>query len=424
MPLIQSNTPCKIYVGVSSISLVVFQFLLFFTLLTPVYAAGNSQDYSDEFVCSWFDLKDPPIKFINEANNRNIDCKRIFSSSSKKVQYYCKYGYKRVGTSCVKKTAQIIPANAYKSGNTWYCKSGYKKTGNSCTKIVSNTINIPANAYKSGNKSGNTWYCKSGYKKTGNSCTKIVLKTINIPANAYKSGNSWKCFSSHYKNNNSCIKLPSNASAFSSGDGFYCKTDYKKSGARCIKSSSSNNKIPANAYKSGNTWYCKSGYKKTGNSCTKSVSNKNIPNQNYDGEKIVSNIEYEAANTNKSVNTTSDNKAALFFLLLLVMGLLIPNSRGRIKKCAWCRSKKIKFISGTKGPWEWKYSNKDGSRDKRRNDNVELAYYISEFNCKKCNATTDFFHKPSSSPSKRKKILKRKLVDPGDGRRKGSDYGV
>ncbi len=386
MPLIQSNTPCKIYVGVSSISLIVFQFLLFFTLLTPVYAAGNSQDYSDQFVCSWFDLKDPPIKFINEANNRNIDCKRIFSSSSKKVQYYCKYGYKRVGTSCVKKTALIIPANAYKSGNTWHCKSGYKKTGNSCTKIV--------------------------------------LKTINIPANAYKSGNSWKCFSSHYKNNNSCIKLPSNASAFSSGDGFYCKTDYKKSGARCIKSSSSNNKIPANAYKSGNTWYCKSGYKKTGNSCTKSVSNKNIPNQNYDGEKIVSNIEYEAANTNKSVNTTSDNKAALFFLLLLVMGLLIPNSRGRIKKCAWCRSKKIKFISGTKGPWEWKYSNKDGSRDKRRNDNVELAYYISEFNCKKCNATTDFFHKPSNSPSKRKKIIKRQLVDSGSGKRKGSDYGV
>mgnify|MGYP001592095647 CR=1 FL=1 len=420
MPLIQSNTPCKIYVGVSSISLIVFQFLLFFTLLTPVYAAGNSQDYSDQFVCSWFDLKDPPIKFINEANNRNIDCKRIFSSSSKKVQYYCKYGYKRVGTSCVKKTALIIPANAYKSGNTWYCKSGYKKTGNSCTKIVLKTINIPANAYKS----GNTWYCKSGYKKTGNSCTKIVLKTINIPANAYKSGNSWKCFSSHYKNNNSCIKLPSNASAFSSGDGFYCKTDYKKSGARCIKSSSSNNKIPANAYKSGNTWYCKSGYKKTGNSCTKSVSNKNIPNQNYDGEKIVSNIEYEAANTNKSVNTTSDNKAALFFLLLLVIGLLIPNSRGRIKKCAWCRSKKIKFISGTKGPWEWKYSNKDGSRDKRRKDNVELASYISEFNCKKCNATTDFFHKPSNSPSKRKKIIKRQLVDSGSGKRKGSDYGV
>ena len=78
----------------------------------------------------------------------------------------------------------------------------------------------------------------------------------------------------------------------------------------------------------------------------------------------------------------------------------------RIKKCAWCKSKKIKFISGRKGPWEWKYSNQDGSRDKRRKDNVEQASYISEFNCKKCNATTDFFHKPSSSASKRKKILK------------------
>ena len=110
--------------------------------------------------------------------------------------------------------------------------------------------------------------------------------------------------------------------------------------------------------------------------------------------------------------------ACIFFFWFIVNVSL----GGRIKKCAWCKSKKMKFISGRKGAWEWKYFNQDGSRDKRRKDNIEQASYISEFKCKKCTATTDFFHKPSGSASKRKKILKRQLVFPGNGKRKGFDY--
>jgi hypothetical protein len=379
---------------VISLLILLFEYLLFIGLTSIASADGHYSQYSEENICSWFDLEIPPIEYVNEANKRNIDCRRRIDSGSGRVQYFCQYGYKRVGKSCIKKITQIIPSNAYKYGNTWYCNSGYKKTGNSCSKIISNSIKIPLNAYKS----GNTWYCNSGYKKTGNSCSKIISNSI---------------------------------------------------------------KIPLNAYKSGNTWYCNSGYKKTGNSCSKIISNSikipaNIDEDNLTlGEQISGVISlcliffgFFFFKTKKAkvlmtlltliiyysiVDILKNSKFISFvtnfdFLSLIIVCIFffwfIANVSlgGRIKKCAWCKSKKMKFISGRKGSWEWKYSNQDGSRDKRRNGNIEQAPYISEFKCKKCTATTDFFHKPSGSASKRKKILKRQLVFPGNGKRKGFDY--
>ena len=94
------------------------------------------------------------------------------------------------------------------------------------------------------------------------------------------------------------------------------------------------------------------------------------------------------------------------------------------KICAWCKSNKIKFINGREGIWKWKYSNKEGSRDKRRKDNIEQAPYISVYMCLKCNAETRFLHEASKSPSRKNNILKRQLLEDGEGKRKGSDYGV
>jgi hypothetical protein len=94
------------------------------------------------------------------------------------------------------------------------------------------------------------------------------------------------------------------------------------------------------------------------------------------------------------------------------------------RKCAWCSSYKITFITGTEGIREWKYSNKDGSRDKRRKDNFEQATYTSEHKCNECNASTKYLHKESKSPGPSKNILKRELLNNGEGERKGSDYGV
>ena len=108
-------------------------------------------------------------------------------------------------------------------------------------------------------------------------------------------------------------------------------------------------------------------------------------------------------------------------LAILVWFFMKPRHE---KKCAWCSSYKISFLNGHEGPRGWKYSNKDGSRDKRRKDNYEEATYNSEHKCNECNASTKYLHKESKSPGPSKNILKRELLNNGEGERKGSDYGV
>jgi hypothetical protein len=345
---------------VISLLILLFEYLLFIGLTSIASADGHYSQYSEENICSWFDLEIPPIEYVNEANKRNIDCRRRIDSGSGRVQYFCQYGYKRVGKSCIKKITQIIPLNAYKYGNTWYCNSGYKKTGNSCSKIISNSIKIPLNAYKS----GNTWYCNSGYKKTGNSCSKIISNSIKIPANIDEDN----------------LTLGEQISGVISlcliFFGFFF---FKTKKAKVLMTL-----LTLIIY--------------------------------YSIVDILKNSKFISFVTN------FDFLSLIIVCIFFFWFIANVSLGGRIKKCAWCKSKKMKFISGRKGSWEWKYSNQDGSRDKRRNGNIEQAPYISEFKCKKCTATTDFFHKPSGSASKRKKILKRQLVFPGNGKRKGFDY--
>ena len=373
-----------------------------------------------QFLFLYPSLKNAHAEVDLELKTNNIPANAIPYKNS----WYCKSGYKRSAGSCIE-IPIIIPANAYKSGSTWFCKDGYKKFGDICTqentlisrevekissidktnisnlsnenicswfdlknvpdqyifeatkrnlscngKVLinpSNNIKIPANAYKS----GNTWYCKSGYKKSGNICNKIASNNIKIPANAYKSksGNTW-----------------------------FCKSGYIRSGNICNKIASNNIKIPANAYKSGNTWYCKSGYKKSGNICNKIASN-----------------------TKKS--DSQDNFGYIFGLFLLIIFILIIFSpKNSHKKCAWCNNSKIKFIKGLEQEWFWRYSNKDGSRDKRRKDNYEQAKFKSKFQCQKCNALTGFLHEESQRPGPNAKIIKRNLLQRGSGERKGKNY--
>jgi len=266
-------------------SLIVFQFLFLNPSLkvqaeiqnVSQAATAIYSNKSDEHICSWFDLKNIPKEILIEASKRNLHCNgKVFIATSKSIK---------------------IPANAYKSGNTWYCKNGYKKTGNACTKIVSNNIKIPANAYKS----GNTWYCNSGYIKKGNVCDKVVS---------------------------------------------------------------------------------------------------------------------DAKSSNQEVFPI------VFILFCFMFFLLIfSNPRRTNKKCAWCNNSKIRFIQGVEQNWSWRYSNKDGSRDKRRKDNYQQAKYKSKFHCQKCNATTGFLHEESNRPGPNVKIFKRKLLQRGSGERTGTNYG-
>jgi hypothetical protein len=95
------------------------------------------------------------------------------------------------------------------------------------------------------------------------------------------------------------------------------------------------------------------------------------------------------------------------------------------KKCAWCgclNMRKLKFVSGKEGDWFWEYRNKDGSPDKRVNDNYQKAGYNSIYDCSKCSASTAFTHFVSKKPSKKIKIWKRTLSKKGQGERKGNDW--
>lgn len=99
----------------------------------------------------------------------------------------------------------------------------------------------------------------------------------------------------------------------------------------------------------------------------------------------------------------------------------IFNKKRNIKKCAWCTSYKVTFISGKEEYRKWKYRKKDGTKDERKKDNFEQAKYISKYKCEKCNAITKFFHEESQSPGKNINILKRELLNYGEGERKGFD---
>ena len=96
--------------------------------------------------------------------------------------------------------------------------------------------------------------------------------------------------------------------------------------------------------------------------------------------------------------------------------------KGGEKVCAWCGSSKLKFSSGEEGKRFWKYRNKDGSRDKRVKDNVELASYTRKYDCKKCNAHTSFEHFVDPNPSQNVKIWKRVLLKEGEGEKTGSNW--
>ena len=63
--------------------------------------------------------------------------------------------------------SQLVPENAFVSGNRWYCMGGYYQSGSKCLKL-----HPPENAFVSGNR----WYCMGGYKRSGNSCTQMSEK--------------------------------------------------------------------------------------------------------------------------------------------------------------------------------------------------------------------------------------------------------
>ena len=93
------------------------------------------------------------------------------------------------------------------------------------------------------------------------------------------------------------------------------------------------------------------------------------------------------------------------FLILASIGYAIYIFSADPKRvCSHCQSTKLTYKEGRETEHVWIFANKDGSPDKRRKNNYQVANFISEWSCKKCEKHTKFKHFSSRNPSKTSRI--------------------
>ena len=93
------------------------------------------------------------------------------------------------------------------------------------------------------------------------------------------------------------------------------------------------------------------------------------------------------------------------FLILASIGYAIYIFSADPKRvCSHCQSTKLTYKEGRETEHVWIFANKDGSPDKRRKNNYQVANFISEWSCKKCERHTKFKHFSSRNPSKTTRI--------------------
>lgn len=90
--------------------------------------------------------------------------------------------------------------------------------------------------------------------------------------------------------------------------------------------------------------------------------------------------------------------------------------------CTWCGGKSLKFKTGEDGEWIWEYRNSDGSPDKRVRNNFQQAAYYSTWECKRCEAISQYAHFMTRAPSKATGVWQGWLVSDGVGQRTAEDY--
>ena len=213
---------------------------------------------SDETLCSWFQVNNPPQEYIDEAKKRNLKCvpSTVTSNSNLRVKFKIDCGSGLLLTS---KGCEKIPENAFKLGDSFECELGFKKVANRCDAII-----LPKNTVFSLNENG--WACEKGYIQTSNNCEKIQPK---LPSNAFKKGDSFGCFSGYYKTQNSCITLPANAIAYINYDGYYCEDGFKRNISlnKCEKQITEDKK--------SELWKCNDRYTDNKEDCKKTPNNEN-----------------------------------------------------------------------------------------------------------------------------------------------------
>ena len=190
--------------------------LLAFVLTTPINANTAIFGLTDANICSWLEVKNTPLQYINEAKRRNLDC------VAPRVKFKIDCGLDHIHTS---KGCEKIPANSRKFNSEWLCELGFKKVNNGCEQII---------------------------------------RQPKLAPNAFKLGDSFACVSGYYKNKNSCDRLPANAYAYSTTEGFYCTHKYRKSTTqnKCILKPT-----PITKNKTSEIWNCSEGFKRVQNNC-------------------------------------------------------------------------------------------------------------------------------------------------------------
>lgn len=113
----------------------------------------------------------------------------------------------------------------------------------------------------------------------------------------------------------------------------------------------------------------------------------------------------------------------LFKAILFPFAILRFLFGRRDMRCTWCRSRKLKFLNGEVGNWNFTYTTKSGDQDLRYKNNPKVAGYNSLYRCKSCGAESAFRHVMTRKPSKKAKVWKGRNITEGFGTRKGSDYG-
>ena len=122
--------------------------------LGVMYEEGKGVNQSDKLAISWY---------RKAANQGHSDAKKDLEALELKI--------KNKGGG----TQSTIPANAYKSGDSWKCKTGFTKRGNFCR------VNVK-NGYWT--YDGSAMKCYSGFKTVGLSCQK-ESNEILINGNKY-----------------------------------------------------------------------------------------------------------------------------------------------------------------------------------------------------------------------------------------------
>jgi hypothetical protein len=240
-------------------------------LVVSYYKSGN--EYINDYFGYSFEEKnsaDARMKAITMCNKHGKKCELLLLNNE--VQNKELYNKLTKSNSSYSSSSVNIPSNAYKSGNSWKCKSGYYKNKTYCAKLSEGAV--------ANNTSG--FFCKSGYRKSGLQCIKSSKKNIPVHAKPSSNDQGWKCGTFYYQKNNMCEWLPSNGIAYSNKEGFFCKSGFRKSTAKnlCI----SKLIVPSNAFAlSSSSWACKAGFYRKNNYCSKLPLNASANKNNSDG---------------------------------------------------------------------------------------------------------------------------------------------